>query len=325
MIKLKWIYFMTFICTIIIAVSTLTASGSSLSAQEAEGSSIAFSVLSDIHVQAWNPQSQHKFQAALEDLRRINSNQDALIVNGDLGNGAQADYDAIKRIIRKGPNPPLFYTLGNHEFYQAWINAAGRWDADHFPNGEKEQASISRFLKFTGRDSVYDDVWIHGFHFIFLGSEKYRQNDPEVLENAYLSPTQLAWLKDKLGEGDESGRPIFVFLHQPLPNSVSGSKERGVVQHEELRQILQLYPNVILFSGHTHWNLADRKMLDYDGFWMVNSSSVYQPWTNQGQPAGTESSEGLYVEVRDQTVHIRGRSFARKGWIAEAQYKITFP
>ncbi|WP_027415854.1 hypothetical protein [Aneurinibacillus terranovensis] len=87
---------------------------------------------------------------------------------------------------------------------------------------ETEQDSIRRFLDFAGYHQLFYDKWIKGYHFIFLGSEQYRQSNPYNYEDAYLSDEQLDWLRTKLKEGDRK-RPTFIFLHQPLPDTVSGS------------------------------------------------------------------------------------------------------
>ncbi|SHE13454.1 cyclic 3',5'-adenosine monophosphate phosphodiesterase [Chlamydia abortus] len=317
----KRVLLLMLLCCLAVPGANAAASPSSTSAVEAAEARLSFFVLSDIHVQSWDMDSKRKFKSALEDLHRINADADALIINGDLGNGAPADYEEIKHILNRTPHPhKILFSIGNHEFYQAWINRWGRWDQAGFPNGERDQSSISRFLSFAERDKVYEDYWIKGFHFIVLGSEKYRQSDPDVKEDAYLSSEQLQWLSDKLAEGAESGRPIFVFLHQPLPGTVSGSEERGVVQHNSLKRLLQRYPQVVLFTGHTHWELSHRGMFRRDGFWMVNSSSVYEPWKDNNRPAGKGRSEGLYIEVNGSTVKIRGRDLSESKWIPEAGY-----
>ncbi|UUZ90639.1 metallophosphoesterase [Paenibacillus sp. P25] len=289
-------------------------------------------MLSDIHVQSWDTQSHAKFSAALQDLSGINPNSDTLVINGDLTNGMPADYAKLQELLKQNPHPKnVLFSMGNHEYYKAWFDASGAWSPPTFPNGETEQASISRFLQFAGTDKVYYDRIIKGYHFIFLGSEQYRQSDPNNLEDAYLSKEQLNWLKDTLKKASGSGKPIFVFLHQPLPYTVAGTyfccvNNRAVIQHEELKSILSQYPQVIYFSGHSHWELKLPKTMVQDGFTMVNSSSVVQPWTDDGSGGemltAPEESEGLYVEVYDDEVRIQGRDFYRKRWIPEADFSV---
>ena len=222
---------------------------------------LCFSVISDIHVQSGDVRSQDKFKAALADLYAVNPQADACVINGDLTNGMPADYAKLKEIVDAGPHSgQVFYTIGNHEFYKSWFDEQGEWNPGQFPNGEAESASVGRFLQFVGEENVYYEKRVGGYPFIFLGSEKYGQSDLNILEDAYLSPAQLQWLEQALKRGAAVRKPIFVFLHQPLPCSVSGTSfpgvnDRAVVQHEELRRMLGAYPQVILFSGHTHWEL----------------------------------------------------------------------
>lgn len=285
---------------------------------------LSFSVVSDIHVQYWDTQAQGKFGAALEDLYRLNPNLDALVINGDLGDGRSDDYAMLNSILQKYPLPKIvYYTLGNHEFYKAYYKSNADWSPSTFPNGESDQASIARFLSHTGISSVYYNSWIQGYHFIFLGSEQYRQSDPANYEDAWLSSAQLSWLQKKLQENYSPHRPMFVFLHQPLQGTVSGSVERGVVQQIELKQLLSVYPEVIFLSGHTHWELRLPTTIVRDVFTMVNSSSVSYPYDSNDRPIQGTRSEGLVLDVYEDRVHIRGRDFHTQSWIPEADYTVS--
>lgn len=285
---------------------------------------VCFSVISDIHIQYWDTQAHNKLKAALTDLGGLNPKPEALVVNGDLGDGRPEDYAELQSIMQANPHPDtVCYTVGNHEFYKAYYTSSYDWSPSTFPNGETELSSIARYLSATGMPGVYYDRWIQGYHFIFLGSERYRQQDPANGEDAWLSPAQLEWLGRKLQENYSAHRPMFVFLHQPLPGTVSGSSERGVVQHAELRRILSAYPEVVFFTGHTHWELRLPGTLVASPFTMVNSSSVSYPYGGNGRPLGGSRAEGLVVEVQGNRVHIRGRDFGARSWIPEADYTVT--
>lgn len=289
-----------------------------------------FSVMSDIHVQAGYEKSIRRFQSALTDLTRLGFS-DTLVINGDLSNGMPGDLQTLNKVLKNTPHPQqVYYTIGNHEFFRAWRDFQGNWKKSQFPNGESEQQSIQRFLDLTGEKKVYYDRWIKNYHFIFLGSEHYRQTNPSFKEDAYLSVDQLNWLKEKLAEGDHrEGKPVFVFLHQPLPYTVSGSNgwgnERGVIQSKQLKEILVQHPEVILFSGHTHWELKLPTTLVQHVFTMVNSSSVLEPWSNKNEPVQGIHSEGLCIEVHRDKVVIKGRDFAKRKWIVNAEYTLYSP
>ncbi len=313
--------------------AAVDAAGSAVSALAAAPSGGAgpvfrFAVISDIHVEAWNKDSHTKLRKAMTDLG-TNAPGQALVINGDLGNGLPKDYETLGKLMQENPYPgQVVYTIGNHEFYKAWTDASGKWNEANFPNGETVDASINRFLQFTGYEKVYHDSWIGGYHFVFLGSESYRQTDDSYAEDAWLSENQLNWLEGVMAEGAEEGKPIFVFLHQPLPYTVAGSytdfNSRAVVQHDRLREILSRYPQTVFFSGHSHWELGSPGTLIRDGFTMVNTSSVLTPYDTTDNPIAAEErkSEGLVVEVTGNRVQIKGRNFTAGDWIPEASYTV---
>nr|WP_245247336.1 MULTISPECIES: metallophosphoesterase [unclassified Paenibacillus] len=290
---------------------------------------MTFAVLSDIHLQRWDQRSIHIFGRALDDLHHAAPLAEALIINGDLGNGNPGDYRALRQMLDKHPHPrQVYYTIGNHEFYRMWHDRRGRWSPGTFPNGETDTAAIQRFLRFVGEPKVYYERQIEGYRFLLLGTERYRQSDPSVGEDAYLSASQLQWLKAKLKEAAPERKPVFVFLHQPLPDTVSGSGRegcgRGVVQYQQLKALLSSYPQTILFSGHSHRELEQPRTIVHDGFMMANSSSVRQPW-KEGGPYTPEAakSEGLIVEVYPDRVLIRGRDFGNRIWVTEGSLRFN--
>jgi hypothetical protein len=314
----------------VVSMDAAGAAASALATGPATGAGpvFRFAVISDIHVEAWNKESHTKLRKALTDLGTHVPGQ-ALVINGDLGNGLLKDYETLGKLMQENPYPgQVVYTIGNHEFYKAWTDASGKWNEANFPNGETAEASINRFLQFTGYEKVYHDSWIGGYHFVFLGSESYRQTDDSYAEDAWLSENQLNWLEGVMAEGAEDGKPIFVFLHQPLPYTVAGSytdfNSRAVVQHDRLKEILSRYPQTVFFSGHSHWELGSPGTFIQDEFTMVNTSSVLTPYDTTDNPIAAEErkSEGLMVEVTGNRVQIKGRNFTAGDWVPEASYTV---
>lgn len=183
---------------------------------------------------------------------------------------------------------------------------------------------MARFAEGTGEAAPYHAHRLGGYPFIFLGSESPHPKDCD------LSEAQLTWLRDRLGEQASADKPIFVFLHQPLKNTVAGSTEaqgwHGVNQDAALREVLAAYPQAILFSGHTHWQLeAARTMYDGQGRLptMFNASSVAYLWTDSDEYL--TGSEGLQVEIYEDRVVVRGRDFVRREWVDGAEYTVVYP
>jgi 3',5'-cyclic-AMP phosphodiesterase len=287
---------------------------------------VRFGVLSDIHI-LQSDTAPMKFQTALEDLLM---NQDPpidfIVLNGDLGDGTPKDYQRVTQILRSvrtstGKTIPIVPTMGNHEFYKAFHDPeSNAWNSDTFPNQETDSKAIQRFLDFAGRDKVYTDYTVNGYHFIFLGSEKSRMSDTELGDAAYLSETQISWLKSRISQNLTPGKPIFVFLHQPVFSSQSKAQRKYnlVVQQKELVEILQSVPDVILFVGHLHMRLGSPDSYVKDTYTMVNSASVSRVW-----PSSSDTSQGLVIDVKEGVVRVQGRDFLLHAQLPEAQYQIN--
>ncbi len=289
---------------------------------EHETFDLRFSVISDIHVKKTNPDAQNKFLQMLGDMEKLHIPN--LVINGDLGDGGSQDYQTLANLIRGQKNSPtIYYTIGNHEFYQAYHNPISKaWSPETFPNGETDDAALKRFLKLTGRNKVYYDEYINGYHFIFLGSEKSAISDRTYGDRAFLSNEQLGWLETKLQENYLPSKPIFVFLHQPLIRLGSTNNEPSfIIQSDQLQEILNRFPEVFFFHGHIHRQLEITSTIRKEEFVMVNSSSVALPRDAIGN-ALPKQSEGLIVEVLKNKVVIKGRDFLAKTWIPEIRFEL---
>ena len=283
---------------------------------------LRFGVVSDIHVRSIDSKAQHKFVQMLSDMEKLRVSD--LVINGDLGDGMPQDYTVLEKLTQRQNNgPKIYYTIGNHEFYKAYHNPiTNAWSPETFPNGETDDAALHRFLDFTKRSKIFYDEYLKSYHFIFLGSEKSAITDQSYGDRAYLSEEQLGWLKSKLKENYSPGKPIFVFLHQPLLKLGSTlNRPDFVIQADRLREILNQFPEVIFFTGHIHRQLKLPTTILKEEFIMVNSSSVALPRDVNGQ-ALPNQSEGLVVEVVENKVSIKGRDFLSKTWIPEMQYKV---
>ncbi|WP_246281338.1 metallophosphoesterase family protein [Saccharibacillus qingshengii] len=207
---------------------------------------------------------------------------------------------------------------------QARLALSDEEEAANGPAGGVWKRRMRRFAEGTGAAAPYHDHWIGGYHFIFLGSEVPHPKDCD------LSSAQLAWLTERLAEEASPDRPVFVFLHQPLRDTVAGSMESqgwyGVNQDAELKKVLAACPQAILFTGHTHWQLeAKRTMYDGQGRMpsMFNASSVAYLWTDADEHL--TGSEGLQVDIYRDRVVVRGRDFVKRAWIEGAEYTVRYP
>ncbi|HEX3016128.1 MAG TPA: metallophosphoesterase [Desulfobacteria bacterium] len=274
---------------------------------------LRFVVVSDIHVQARNLLSQSKFKAVLNDCTYGQQPvPQALVVNGDFTNGRPVDYQTVQQLIAAIPSrsPRIIFNIGNHEFYRAYYNQqTDVWNAKTFPNGESDESAKQRFQTFARQKKVFFSTEISGYRFIFLGSENSAITNRKYRDAAFLSSEQLSWLQDQLTENHHSGKPVFVFLHQPLyvKDRLRGVQLNSqVIQAGELAGILRRFPEVIMFSGHLHRSLGQGTLLTRAGTILFNSSSAYAPQSKDGKVLN-ENSEGLAVEVYDNKLVVIGR------------------
>lgn len=287
-----------------------------------------FQVVSDVHIAvadshlaATNSKeinSQH-FIDMCNDVVNISPNSDALIIVGDIANsGKEYEWQEAERLLSTVSGlPNVYYSLGNHDLY------------DGYGMGEYS-TQIEYFYKYAGVDSVYYEKTINGFHHIFLGSESCVSG-----VDADLSDKQLQFLDEQLNNFTtlEPNKPIFVYLHQSLYNTVAGSFEGqnwdGVIQDGKLRAILKKYPQVCMFNGHSHWDLNSRGSMhasDENLPNIFNTSSVAYLWTSYYIPTGEylEGSQGYFVYVYSDKVIVMGRDFVENKWIPSACFEVEY-
>jgi 3',5'-cyclic AMP phosphodiesterase CpdA len=273
---------------------------------------LVFPVISDVHIKKSGTIDMQKFQAALKQLNEQAQKQDAVVIVGDLtDNGLQEEYDRFFSVydVKKQPQAVSLITIGNHEYR----------------NGLSEADAQKRFLTETGMESIYDHKVIKGYHFIILGSEN-------RLTEGYYSKEQIQWLGEQLEQAvkDDPKKPIFVFQHHPIKNTVFGSEWSTGMNGELLYNTLKEYPQVIHFSGHTHYPLDDPRTIHQKDFTSVGTSSVSYIWTGNGYlqgelPPGHQNiSQGLIVEVYKNKVVIKRRDFHKNDWTGEP-WEIKLP
>lgn len=307
------------------------------SGSQTESSLLSFMLLSDLHIQETDKESQNLLVKALKDYYTIKPDTDLLVLNGDLTNGGERDFIRLQELLSRTPHPPVRATMGNHDYYRMWLHGGTRYDYTKLSDDWSSHQAASQFKRHFGYRRLYHEATVRGVPFLFLSGEAYRDVDESIGEDAFLSSKQLIWLESRLTEltkqpmrTEDSDRgstvydvacsPVLVFLHQPLPDTVEGSSiERGVVQHERLRSILSKYPSVVLFSGHTHWDLETTGQLWRGPFTAVGGGAVRGAYSAENKPISPVKSESLFVEVyRNGQISIRGRNHTAGRWTGDA-------
>ena len=273
-------------------------------------------VMSDIHLNASKSHIHNKhFATALADIKSLSPNSLGIFINGDIADhGLKSEYRAFQNLIEQAGAglPKVYCSIGNHDLADG-------------PYAQK----LEMFLEYTdpGVDSVYYDLWLNDVHFIFLGGE-----EPGL--HAHLSNQQLEWFREKLAENRNQNRPIYVFLHQGLMDTVAGTFAyqdwHGIKQSRQFAEILKDYPEVILFSGHSHWEMDSAhsmKARDEALPTIFNTSSVAYLWNDDcmAPNVGFEGSQGYYIQAYTDKILVLGRDYVNGKWISSGQYLVQYP
>jgi predicted phosphodiesterase len=173
---------------------------------------------------------------------------DLLLLAGDnTDNGTVEQLTELKKILDDNLHEETqkLIVMGNHEYYK--------------PDEQSEYAP--RFESVLGV-SKNNHIVINGYHFIGLSLNS--QTDYSA---------SVDWLQKELESAntDSPDKPIFVVQHFPCSNTVYGSDVWGTNQ---LSCIYSEYPQIIDFSGHTHYPINDPRIVDQDDFTSVGCGTM---------------------------------------------------
>ncbi|MYV73055.1 DUF4073 domain-containing protein [Streptomyces sp. SID1046] len=323
------------------AVALGTVTSSPASAQPSGHSPTAplctFNVISDIQGDL------HDFAVALRDIRATAPRGAGLAVAGDITpRGYDFEYAAVREVLERGPRPrEVAWAIGNHEFYVPKYADPQTLSLATWPNGATEDSLFRSFHRFAGRGTVYAETTFGGIPVLTIGTERYMHyHDPQLWDEVWLSEGQLRWLEQRLRHWSARRRPVMVITHHPLPNTVSGTRNKlylsDYLQADALLGLLGRYRDVFLFSGHTHWDLTlsdwyVRRVVpgtaNLEGFSVINTGAVQTGFADNGQ--GGESTvpgvfnQGLQVEVHRDRVVIKARDFAAGSWLKQVSVPLA--
>ena len=180
---------------------------------------------------------------------------DALLIAGDLTNdGTETEFvkfrDAVFGSLRDGTRF-LGVVAKNHDGYK--MRRAKMRDV---------------YETLTGNDADFHVV-IGGYHFIGLSASK---NDL-----AHYDAGQLIWLKKQLDAAvaDDPDKPVFVMHHEHVMNTVYGSTAYEMWGVPYFTAILRQYPQVVDFSGHSHYPLNDPRSIWQGEFTAIGTGAIY--------------------------------------------------
>lgn len=137
---------------------------------------------------------------------------------------------------------------------------------------------------------------INGFHFIGISAS--------TIEGEHYSEYQKVWLREQLDAAvaDDPAKPVFVLQHEHISDTVYGSSSFEGWGMPDFAEILKDYPQVVDFSGHSHYPINDPRSI----------------WQGEYTALGTGGLYYAEITVDDvKTVHPDGYRFTSTFWVVE--------
>ena len=275
-------------------------------------SRLVFAVISDVHVgNTWGAGYKVKIPQALQHLTGYGK-LDAMAVVGDLtDNGRANQYQEFVQFFGSNSNiinpvENFIFMMGNHDNYDS--------------NGQNNYKSGLR--SFNGNRSYPLDqyVLIKGYPFISISQRGSANNDDNVSNGTTSYPsTVVTTLKRYLKRAAEEapGKPIFVFTHvAPRWTCYSswGEIEGAAWAMKVLNPVLNEYPQVVAFCGHSHYPLGDPRSI-HQGANPNSTRNNYYTVINTASTTYSEINPGAVAAG----IHPEGYAYVTEGMILVEQ------
>lgn len=201
---------------------------------------LRFVACSDIHLDGEaTEENMAEFKNLLKDMYEYAENAeykslDGLLVAGDFtGGGAEKQYEVFNKVIDENlkDGTELLIVLGNHEFIDY--------------RDEDATVGYKVYKKYIS-EVVDTDKVINGYHFVGVSYD----------DNGKTFAGKCQWLEERLRKATEEDpeKPIFVYQHPAPTLTVYGSGNWGDLN---IRKVLNKFPQVVDFSGHSHYTPSD--------------------------------------------------------------------
>lgn len=236
---------------------------------------VRFVACSDIHLDGdEDQQAAKRFANLFTDMYEYAEgceykNLDAVLVAGDFtGGGSEKEYEIYTKIIDENckEGTQVLTILGNHEFIDYRdVDASVGYDV---------------FRKYVNED-VDTDVVINGYHFIGVSYD----------DNGKTYSGKIEWLNERLAKAtaEDPDKPIFVYQHPHPALTVYGSVNWGDI---DTRAVLSKYPQVVSFSGHSHYAASDPRSIWQGEFTAVGCGSLSAFMGNLNYIEGDKDAPG---------------------------------
>lgn len=218
-----------------------------------------FVICSDAHIEGIGTPGYYRLKKVIDyslnfAIKDKNYNKvDTFLIAGDITNkGSQEEFDAFKEI----------YDYGAEKGAKFLCTVAKGHDS--ITMGKK---SLEYYKTLTNQETDFHRV-IGGYHFIGVSTSRFKKH--------FNSPFQKLWLKKELDKAvaDTPDKPVFVIHHEHVKYTVYGSFDEDGWGKIIFADLLKKYPNVVDFSGHSHYPVNDPRSLWQKEYTAIGTGSL---------------------------------------------------
>ncbi len=275
---------------------------------DADSLKLNFAVIADTHI-ATLPEEARGIRLALglRDVAKAQVGSDAFVICGDLTErGTAYEYKKLGAVLNTFCRTDnLLPGMGNHDIRGVKLGS------EFGTSYERSAAKYRAFLADT-TDIVEDTIYFHKVikdcYFIVLNTE-----EVEELETS-LSADQLSWLDGLLAQAVGSGKPVFVFNHQPM--------RRVGKDAAALMAVLQKYnglADVFFIAGHMHDGFSPNTIKNDGTLYFVDLPAFGKDSDGEYPTPGS----GFLVELYEEQIVFRARNFIQGEWKSECDWTIA--
>ena len=219
-----------------------------------------FTVCSDAHIEGVGALGYIRLKKAVDfslDFASKDKNYtklDTFIIAGDITNkGRKEEFSAFKEIFDYASDKGL----------KMLCTVAKGHDSITM-----KKKSLAHYKCLTGQETDFHRV-IGDYHFIGLSTCK-------SLPHKHYSPFQKLWLKKQLKNAvlSATDKPVFVIHHEHVKNTVYGSSDFDGWGNRFFNGVFTEYPNVVDFSGHSHYPVNDPRSIWQKEFTAIGTGSL---------------------------------------------------
>ena len=265
---------------------------------------LRFCVCSDLHIKEAGDAHVQRLRQLMQTTYRIAAADplyqrlDLFLFAGDLtDHGRPAQFHAFWDTVQSELQPDTKVLACIPRYHDNW----------EFGKGGKK-TGLSHFRTITGL-TTDTHLRVGPFHFIAVSTSE---------KDCYYDRKQKRWLWQALKEAkkDNPDAPVFFMQHEHVRNTVYGSSSFDGWGLTSFSRIFRKYPNLVHFSGHSHYPLNDPRSIFQQNFTAVGTGALsYAEFTVGSRrtvhpPACETIAQGWIVEAdKENTVVLRGYDF----------------